>query len=167
MDASLTPDLSATLSSLGQFYPLNGATEQPASGGGMMGGAGGGTDYSGQFSGMRGLLDQVFGQTSKLDQANSVLGGQINSFGGTLTGVQSQVGGINSQVGDLKNQMNTSTAQTKASLDSAMGQIGAMGTNLTGMQSGISTLQNNDNSQTAYLQRLGAAIEKIKSGVKV
>jgi chromosome segregation ATPase len=171
MDQSLTPDLSAAISQLGQYYPLTGTQEQ-GGGSGLAGilGDSEAADYSGELSGIRGLVDKGLGQITTIGQAQSVLGGQINAFSGTLTGVQGQVGGINSQVGDLKNQMtaaNTQGAQTKASVDAATAQIGQVNTNVAGMQTGVNTLQSNDAAQTAYMARLGAAIEKIKQGIKV
>jgi chromosome segregation ATPase len=172
MDVNLTPDLSSTISLLGQYYPMQGTQEQAGGGAGMAGLLGGAdaTDYSGQFADIRGLVDKGLGQITNLSQAQSVLGGQINAFSGTLTGVQSQVGGINSQVGDLKNQLASSIAQQaqiQQGLNAATASLGTMGTNITGLQTGMTGLQAADASQMAYMQRLGAAIEKIKSGIKV
>lgn len=171
MGASLTPDLSSVIASLGQYYPLTGSQEQGGGEGvaGMLGGDSA-TDYSGELAGIRGLVDKGLGEVTSLSQANRVLGGQIDAFGGTLTGVQSQVGGIGSQVGDLKNQLAQSDqqqTQMQGALSGAVTQIGTMGTQLTGVTSGMNTLQSNDTSQMEYMKRLGAAIEKIKSGIKV
>jgi hypothetical protein len=42
-----------------------------------------------------------------------------------------------------------------------------MGTAVTGVQTGVNTLQTNDASQTAYMLRLGKALEQVKAGIKV
>ncbi len=172
MDSSLTPDLSSAIAQLGQYYPLTGSQEQGGGTGmaGMMTGGENGQDYSGQFSDLRGMADKESGQLSSLAQANSVLGGQINAFGGTLTGVQSQVGNVNSQVGDLNKQLAVNGQQQtamKGQMDNMGSQVTGLSTNVQGVQTGVNTLQTNDASQTAYMLRLGKALEQVKSGIKV
>ncbi len=172
MDSSLTPDLSSAIAQLGQYYPLTGSQEQAGGGAGMAGMLGGenSADYSGELSGIRGLVDKGLGQITSLSQANSVLGGQINAFGGTLTGIQGQQGQMNAAVNDLKSQQAAATQQQnamKGALDGAVSQINGIGTQVTGINTGIGTLQTNDASQTAYMLRLGKALEQVKSGIKV
>lgn len=172
MDTSLTPDLSSAIANLGQFYPMTTAQDQGAGAAmsGMMSGGENAQDYSGQFSDLRGMADKQLGQINSLSQANSILGGQINAFGGTLTGVQSQVGNVNSQVGDLNRQLAVNGQQQtamKGQMDSMGTQMTGLNTNITGMQTGVNTLQTNDASQTAYMLRLGKALERIKEGIKV
>ena len=174
MDTSLTPDLSSAIAQLGQFYPLTGSQEQGGAGGGagmagMLGGENA-QDYSGELSGIRGLVDKSNTQITSLAQANSVLGGQINSFGGTLTGIQGQQGQANAAIADLNKQSQVNAAgqaNMQKSLDGAVSQITGIGTSVTGVQNGVNTLQTNDGNQTAYMLRLGKALEQVKSGIKV
>ncbi len=172
MDVNLTPDLSSTISALGQYYPMQGTTEQGGAGASMAGMLGGGDamDYSGQFADIRGLVDKGLGQITNLQQASTVLGGQVNAFSGTLTNVQNQIGGINSQTADLQAKLAAQAqgqSQIQQGLTAATTQLGTMGTSITGLQTGMTGLQAADTSQMAYMQRLGAAIEKIKAGIKV
>lgn len=162
---NLTPGLTETLASLGQFYPQTASEPTGGSpfGGGGLSGGGEEVDYSGNFSDVRGLMDQLLGQQMTLQQANNVLGGQINSFSGSLTGAKDQIGKLGTQIGEIGGalpgiktdvgKLQTGLAATDTKITGLGSQMNTMGTNITQMQT-------NDANQSANLLTIINALKQ-------